>query len=176
METLNKLKEQDILQLLSEYRSQLRRMEFQTEDLSNKIRVFESILKSKGVSEEQLIDYESKAGEIEEEGPADAYERPRKLKRNFPLSEWDKLIINNLKEREEVLINQEILEDIREDLKKKNMYQSEEKAKAKLNQCLVKLANRRGDLVKVRFKGRGFAYALPEWMAGNKLKEQYSKK
>ena len=38
----------------------------------------------------------------------------------------------------------------------------EGKMKSKINQCLVKLANRRGDLKKVKYQGRGFAYIVVE--------------
>ncbi len=38
----------------------------------------------------------------------------------------------------------------------------EAKMKSKINQCLVKLANRRGDLKKVKYQGRGYAYVLSE--------------
>ncbi len=181
METLNKLKEQDILELLNEYRSELRRLNFKVEDITNKIRLFESILKQegvKGIDEDKIHEMIHQEEPREEEtGTPDAVDQtPKKLKRNFPLSEWDKIIMNDLQRKGRVMVNQEILDNIREELKVKGLYKSEDKAKAKLNQCLVKLANRRGDLIKVRFEGRGFAYALPEWMIGGKLKSEHSRK
>lgn len=176
METLNKLKEQDILELLNDYRSELRRLNFIVEDTTNKIKLFESILKQGGIDDEQLNEL-IQQGEIDEEtGTPDAVDQtPKKLKRNFPLSEWDKIIMNCLEKKGKVLVNQEILDNVREELKVKGLFKTEDKAKAKLNQCLVKLANRRGDLIKVRFEGRGFAYALPEWMIGSKLKSEFSR-
>ena len=36
----------------------------------------------------------------------------------------------------------------------------ESKMKSKINQCLVKLSGRRDDLKKIKYGGRGFAYAI----------------
>jgi hypothetical protein len=73
-----------------------------------------------------------------------------------------------------VLVNKEILEDIKEKAITKGFFRDEKHARIKLNQCLVKLSNRRDDLVKVKHKGRGFAYALAEWMSEKKrLRKEY---
>lgn len=174
METLKKLTEQDILELLYEYKSELRILNFRVEDIRSKINYLEQILRTgeytTGLDEEGKFISEKFLEKDEE-----AMDRQRRLKRNFPLSEWDKLIINTLQESGKVMINQEIYDSIVDELKARELFRDEMKAKAKLNQSLVKLANRRGDLIKVRFEGRGFAYALPEWMEGSRLKREYSR-
>ncbi len=174
METLKKLTEQDILELLYEYKSELRILNFRVEDIRSKINYLEQILRTgeyaTGIDEEGI----SLDEKYLEKGE-DTIGRPGRLKRNFPLSEWDKLIIDSLQESGKAMINQEIYDAIVGKLKERDLFRDETKAKAKLNQCLVKLANRRGDLLKVRFEGRGFAYVLPEWMEGNRLKREYSR-
>ncbi len=165
MRVSRKLTEQDILDILHEYQGEIRKLRVKEEFVKEKIQDLNQKLKD--------------LREAKEHKDKPQVQQERKLapkaKRVFKLSEWDKMIMNALERANKVLINQEIHDRIQEEARVKGLYGNEKKAKAKLNQCLIKLANRRGDLVKVRFKGRGYAYALPEWMDGRKLKKEYKR-
>lgn len=80
----------------------------------------------------------------------------------YPLSDWDKIIIDVIKENGKPAKSKEIYEKAMAKAKAMGMDMDEFKMKAKINQCLVKLTNRRGDLKKVKYQGRGFAYTVVE--------------
>ena len=50
--------------------------------------------------------------------------------------------------------------------------------KNKLNRSLHKMTNKRKDLIKTKFEGKGFAYALPGWVntTSKDLKKKYKRK
>jgi len=50
---------------------------------------------------------------------------------------------------------------------------TEEGAAKMVARFLQKLANRHKTFVKVPYEGRGYAYALPEWMRGKRLMAKY---
>ncbi len=83
--------------------------------------------------------------------------------------------MDGIKDAGKVLINQEILDNMVKGAKEKGIFKDIKDVKVKLNQHLVKLANRRGDLVKVRHKGRGHGYVLKAWMDGKKLRPEYKR-
>jgi hypothetical protein len=82
----------------------------------------------------------------------------------YPLSDWDKMIIQGIEETGRALSSKTIFNQVKEKATNAGIYENEGKAKAKINQCLVKLTKRRNDLVKIHYKGRGFAYALPQFL------------
>ena len=84
------------------------------------------------------------------------------VRKPYPLSEWDKIIIEVIKENGKPAKSKEIYANAMAKAKAMGMDMDEFKMKAKINQCLVKLANRRGDLKKVKYQGRGFAYIVTE--------------
>ena len=80
----------------------------------------------------------------------------------YPLSEWDKIIIDVIKENGKPATSKEIYDNAMSKAIENGIKMDEAKMKSKINQCLVKLANRRNDLKKIKYKGRGFAYTLSE--------------
>jgi len=167
MRTSRKLNEQDILDLLHEYQGEMRKLRVKQDFVKSKIDHLNQNLINLRLEKEEKAKPKPKVEKEKTLAP--------KAKRVFPLSAWDKLIIGKIQDEGKVLINQEILDGIIEKAKEQGLFEDMEKTKAKLNQCLIKLANRRGDLVKVKYKGRGFAYALPEWLEGRKLKKEYKR-
>ena len=85
----------------------------------------------------------------------------------YPLSEWDKIILDIVSESGKAQLSKDIYEKAFAKSKEVGIFIDEIKSKAKINQCLVKLTNRRSDLKKVKYGGRGFAYCLPEWINEN---------
>lgn len=174
MKLSEKLTELDILDLLNEYNSELRKLSFKAEQVKERIANLEEALreiKGKGGA------VPSAALEGREETAAAPAAKPKERKRKpYPLSDWDKAIFESLREEKKALISADILEKLGKKAKEKGIFKSDDDTRVKLNQHLVKLANRRGDLVKVKHKGRGFAYALPEWVdEKGKLKKEYQK-
>lgn len=166
MNSIRNLNELDVLDLLNEYTSELRKLQFKADRVKERIEDLENMYSGlKGSARS----YPAPKAEAPPEKPAvqqteqpeDSKDRKRKP---YPLSEWDKSIFEILKEENQVLISAEILDKLAAKAKEKGIFKNDEDTKVKLNQHLVKLANRRGDLKKVKHKGRGFAYALPEWV------------
>ncbi|MCO6479589.1 MAG: hypothetical protein J5I94_23340 [Phaeodactylibacter sp.] len=84
-----------------------------------------------------------------------------KKERGYRLSEWDKFVVDSLKTKQQALITKDFV-----DIAKANpdIKSGEAQIKVKLNRSLHKLSNKKGSLVKVEHSGRGFAYALSEWV------------
>ena len=83
--------------------------------------------------------------------------------KGYRLSDWDLFIINSIKRANKVLVNADLMDKALNRVKKEKMDLDEMALRGKLNRSIHKLANRRGDLVKVDYPGKGFAYGLPEW-------------
>lgn len=86
--------------------------------------------------------------------------REEKTRKPYPLSKWDNIIIDVIKENGRPTTSKEIYDSAMQKAKEQGIAMGEDKMKAKINQCLVKLTNRRHDLKKVKYKGRGFAYSI----------------
>jgi hypothetical protein len=98
---------------------------------------------------------------------------PVVVRRKRKLSPWDQFILTTLQEGDQVLIMSEFLEIVKENLAEAKGW-TEAKIKSKLNAVFHKLANKKGSIVKVSFQGRGFAYALPNWLnPAGELKKKY---
>ena len=86
--------------------------------------------------------------------------REEKTRKPYPLSKWDNIIIDVIKENGRPTTSKEIYDSAMQKAKEQGIAMGEDKMKAKINQCLVKLTNRRHDLKKVKYQGRGFAYSI----------------
>ena len=86
-----------------------------------------------------------------------------KRTRNTKLNEWDQMVMDGVRNAGKALINPDLQDLGMAKIKEENLSMSEDDLKTKLNQTLHKLANNKGLLKKVKYSGRGFAYALPEW-------------
>ena len=83
-----------------------------------------------------------------------------KTRKPYPLSKWDRIIIDVIKENGKPTTSREIYDGAMKKAVEQGIAMEEDKMKSKINQCLVKLTNRRNDLKKVKYGGRGFAYRL----------------
>ena len=98
---------------------------------------------------------------------------PVTVRRVRKLSPWDEFIISTLQQKEQVLVMNEFLDIVKADFAGAKGW-PEVKIKSKLNAVSHKLANKKGNIVKISFEGRGFAYALPKWLnAAGELKKKY---
>mgnify|MGYP003329176905 CR=1 FL=1 len=104
--------------------------------------------------------------------------RVRVVKNGYKLSPWDEFIINALKEKQHVLISKDLIEISKSKAEKDNVKFDLDEVKNMLNRSLHKMANKRNDLIKTKYEGKGFAYALPNWVnqTNKSLKKKYQRK
>ncbi len=171
-----KLNEFDILDLLNEYHSEMRKLRHKAAFVRAKIDELEAELefirrnervdsdKLLGLSEGTTIQTASttKHSPAKQKRPVTRKKPGRKPQ---PLSQWDQMIYDSIVENGRAMLSRDILVVLTEKAKALNLYESEAHTRVKLNQCLVKMtSDRRKDLLKLRHAGRGFAYALPQWV------------
>jgi hypothetical protein len=89
--------------------------------------------------------------------------KPNQKVGGYRLSEWDALIVDGIKQAGRALIKPELLSLAEQKNKAEKLGMDDAAINVKISQCLHKLSNRRDDLVKVSYPGRGFAYALAAW-------------
>jgi len=182
-----KLNDKEIGQLLSQYRSERRRLMFQLETVRSAMRELK-----RGLSDSPA----PAAGEVPvKRGPG----RPRKtdaekaLTRKKPgrrkkrtiegggyrLNEWDKMILDTIRGRNELLPKEELLAATMAWAKKNEPALGKEEVEAKLTRVLQKLSGRRGELGTHRTGlRRGYHYGLKEWFfasSGLLRKQHYDK-
>ena len=141
MET-RELSKEEIIGLIAEFKSEVRKNLAKIDFFNEKI---EELTKMLGEKPDNVT-VESKTN--------------NGMRKPYPLSEWDKIIIDVIKENGKPATSGEIYEKAMAKAIAMGIKKDEAKMKAKINQCLVKLANRRNDLKKVKTKGRGYAYIL----------------
>lgn len=83
--------------------------------------------------------------------------------KGYRLSDWDVFIINSLKSSKKVMITSDFMKKAKARVKKENLEIDEQTLNGKLNRSIHKLVNKRHDLVRTDYPGRGHAYGLPEW-------------
>lgn len=89
----------------------------------------------------------------------------------YRLSEWDEFVLKSIKDKGRVLTTSDLTEIGVAD---SSIKMGAAQIKTKLNASLHKLANKKGLLAKVEHSGRGFAYALQEWVsASGELPKKY---
>ncbi|MCB0637485.1 MAG: hypothetical protein KDC54_12740 [Lewinella sp.] len=82
----------------------------------------------------------------------------------YRLSEIDQLIMEALEARGKALINSEMQEYVEAKKQAAGEKVDSDDISIKISRSLQKLANRRKDLIKVPYDGRGKAYAMPSWV------------
>lgn len=157
----NALTSTDIMELISEYKSEIRKLNAKISFCESRILELEEALSTNKVytTSENYINFSHKPGR----------QRRREInpRKPYPLSDWDKIILDIISESGKAQLSKDIYEKAFAKSKEVGIFIDEIKSKAKINQCLVKLTNRRNDLKKVKYGGRGFAYCLPEWINEN---------
>ena len=119
MKLSEKLTELDILDLLNEYNSELRKLSFKSEQVKERILSLEDALK----------EIKGKGGVVAPSGPegrgaatAAPTGRPKERKRKpYPLSDWDKSIFESLREEKKALISADILKMLTKKAKEKGI-------------------------------------------------------
>lgn len=89
--------------------------------------------------------------------------KPNQKLGGYRLSDWDTMIVDGITTAGKALIKSELLDLAAQKNSAEKLGLDEQALNVKISQSLHKLANRRDDLVKVSFPGRGFAYALSSW-------------
>jgi hypothetical protein len=157
----NALTSTDIMELISDYKSEIRKLNAKISFCESRILELEEALNTNKVytTSENYINFSHKPGR----------QRRREInpRKPYPLSDWDKIILDIISESGKAQLSKDIYEKAFAKSKEVGIFIDEIKSKAKINQCLVKLTNRRNDLKKVKYGGRGFAYCLPEWINEN---------
>ena len=157
----NALTSTDIMELISDYKSEIRKLNAKISFCESRILELEETLNTNKVytTSENYINFSHKPGR----------QRRREInpRKPYPLSDWDKIILDIISESGKAQLSKDIYEKAFAKSKEVGIFIDEIKSKAKINQCLVKLTNRRNDLKKVKYGGRGFAYCLPEWINEN---------
>lgn len=97
------------------------------------------------------------------EAPKKRGRKPNQKLGGYRLSDWDNLIVDGITTAGKALIKSELLDLAAQKNTAEKLGLDEQALNVKISQSLHKLANRRDDLVKVSFPGRGFAYALSSW-------------
>lgn len=87
----------------------------------------------------------------------------KKESKGYKLSNWDNFLIEAIAATGKVLISTDLFDRVKERAMSAGVFEGDEQTKQKINRSLQKLANKRGDLIKVSYEGRGFGYGLPEW-------------
>ena len=100
--------------------------------------------------------------------------KPRKSKKataktagragGYRLSEYDQYIFDALHASGKSMINSDFLAYIENTKASQGQTVDAEEISTMVTRSLQKLANRRDDIAKVPYEGRGMAYALPEWL------------
>ena len=95
----------------------------------------------------------------------------------YRLSSYDQLVFKALEVTGTAMINSEIVAFIEADQKSRGETADADHIQTMVVRSLQKLANRRDDILKVPYEGRGRAYALPAWVnSKGDLKRKYSRK
>lgn len=147
------LTKEEIISLISEFRSEVKKNMAKIDFFNAKIEELSSMLNIESTVEN--ADEESKEGRRERKKE----DQPRKP---YPLSKWDELIINTIKENGRPMVSKDIYNKVLAEAIELGITEGmdEEKQKAKINQCLVKLSGRRSDLMKMKYGGKGYAYCV----------------
>jgi len=182
-----RLTTQEITELVRKYQSEVRKLEYQIlktketiEDLQNRMGTskithpldttdhLEKLQKRPGrpASTQNRTEPAQETARPAAKTAAASKRIPKK-RTGYRLSEWDKFIINNLEDAQQVLINSQLMELAKEKVERDNLKLDDIQLRGKLNRSIHKLANKRGELIKVDYPGKGFAYGLSEWADEN---------
>ena len=141
MET-RELSKEEIIGLIAEFKSEVRKSLAKIDFYNEKIEELKDML-----------------GDLPENYKVEMVDKG-KTRKPYPLSQWDNIILDVLRESGKPVASKDIYEGAIKKAKDMGLEKDEAKMKSKINQCLVKLANRRSDIRKVKYQGRGFAYTV----------------
>jgi len=94
----------------------------------------------------------------------------------YRLSEWDNFVLDSLENFGKVMINSELYDLALQKNEADKMGLTDEDVRGKLVRSIHKLANKRMEIAKAPFPGKGYAYGLSSWFSGSgNLKKTYSR-
>lgn len=179
-----RLSSSEIHDLINKYQSELKKLEFQTEEILSTIAELQDWLDSVEQNEKAALDKMSKKKRIASNGIKKRRGRPplrekdtskttiiqekKQPKKGYKLSNWDKWVISGISQNGKPQITQGIVDSVKAMALEAGVKTSDEETRNKVIRSLQKLANRRGDLVKVPYKGKGYAYAIPGMPGANR--------
>lgn len=147
------LTKEEITCLISEFKSEIKKNQAKVEFFNTKIEELTSMLNNIGRVEgaDGVVKGGRRIRKIED--------KPRKP---YPLSKWDVLILDVIKENGRPMLSKDIYSKVLTKAAELGLNSGldENKQKSKINQCLVKLSGRRTDLVKMKYGGKGYAYCI----------------
>lgn len=150
---LRKLTKNEIADLIRIYKSDIRKFRLIISNLRYHVRELNAYLDRKSstinISESRNSGLEVSSSHMRKRGP----QGPR------PLNEWDQTIYDIISEATNPYVTNDIFKRLRRWAKIKNLYESDNELKARINQSLVKLI-KRNIIEKLPHKGRGFSYKL----------------
>jgi uncharacterized phage infection (PIP) family protein YhgE len=170
----------EIQDLINRYKSELKKLEFQINEVNLTINELSVLLNTVHEKERSALGERVKRRAVRKNQPAvkEAKKRGRPagktVKKSEPvivtkpagykLSLWDETVIEVIRQRGSSAITSEIIDMVIARSSDKGLSNDTNEVRKKVVRSLQKLVNKRGDLKKVNFKGKGFSYALPEWL------------
>lgn len=95
----------------------------------------------------------------------------------YRLSEWDHFIIDSLTSARMTLVNHDFFKLAANRVKAQGLEMTKSQLHGKINRSIHKLTHKREMIKKITFSGKGYAYALNEWLDNNgKLLLRYKRK
>lgn len=167
------LKPNEIDELISSYRSELKKMRYQISQVNDAISQLQELkaekIEAKERKEVEKAKVKKKPGRKPKRG-----RKPRKTK-GYRLSDWDKFLIETIEANKLPMTSGELLEAATRHVTMEKLDLNEEQIKGKVARSLQKLANKRGLLGKTSSRGRGYVYGLNDWFfaRSGRLKKAY---
>lgn len=163
----------EIDELIAAYRSNLKKMRFQINQVNDAIKELQELKQQKLEAKEKKVAVKAavrkKPGRKPKRG-----RKPRKTK-GYRLSDWDEFVINSIREKGLPMSSAELVEAGTKHSKDTKLGLDEEQVKGKIARSLQKLANKRGVLGKASSRGKGYVYGVDEWFfaRSGRLKKAY---
>ncbi len=184
----------EINDLIRKYQSELRKLEFQISHTKKTISELQNLQQqgsteldvhpSSSPAEEEIYEFPAeekvekknqRKKQNQTESKKEAVTLP-KQKRGYRLSEWDLFILEKLEEKGHILVNADFFDLALPFVKEKNLDLDDTQIRGKISRSIHKLANKRNEIIKTNFPGKGYAYGLKSWFnAQGKLKKKYFK-
>ncbi len=180
--SMTHLSEVEIKDLIGRYTSELNKLTYQASKVQETItdlKQYIQIDQSPSINTEQYFNTPispKKMNVAEVLGSNEEVDLPE-TGSGYRLSEWDYFVLDSLKEARMTLVNSDFFKLAAKKIKIEGIEISRSQLHGKINRSIHKLTHKRGILIKVQFSGKGFAYALSNWLDENgKLLLSYKRK
>jgi len=182
MSTHSHLTQSEIQDLVNHYESEKRKLIFQLErtnallsKLQNQLNILtdQTVVvnfdEDEAVADDRML--QQRSAPAPRKSPVkkqSIVERINQKSSGYRLSPWDAAIMEGIEQAGQPLINSELLRLLEQQDEELGEGLDEAGLKGKLNRSLHKLANKREVIVKLPYEGRGFMYALQDWVTSDK--------